>query len=141
MAKENHSNDCTKIEKGCRRFQELKEKVKQEVKQLEMKQINKKQNNRYYSSSFTSKSELLNNGWILSSQEMQFLRNHPYIYCAFAGSYLELLFLQRWFSFFFFFFSLSLFRFLFSLSSFNNILETQAICLHLCITTSKFKTY
>lgn len=41
------------------------------------------------------RSKQMDHGWILSSDQMQFLRNNPYYYCASCGSYLEMFFLQR----------------------------------------------
>jgi hypothetical protein len=96
------TNSFKRLEKWVKvrsfgKLEESKEKVRLQVQQLEMKEKgNKRANNcDCYSSSYSSQSKVVNNGWILTSQQMQFLRNYPYIYCAFAGSYLELLFLQR----------------------------------------------
>ena len=34
-------------------------------------------------------------GWILTRSQMRFLSEKPYLYCASAGSYLEVMFLQK----------------------------------------------
>ncbi len=51
----------------------------------------------YYKSSYSSspKFESIKKGWILNEEQIDFLRNKPYMYNCYVSSFMELLFLQK----------------------------------------------
>ncbi|XP_015782514.1 cholinephosphotransferase 1 [Tetranychus urticae] len=81
--------------KSIARLKEFQEKVKTEVKQIEINSKKNKSNIHCNDEFIYEKSKQMNGGWVLSSHQMQFISKYPYIYCAAAGSVLELFCLQR----------------------------------------------
>jgi len=69
---------------GLKKFNDFKEKVR--IEAMEM-QINRCDDNK--------RLKELHGGWTLDKKQMQYLMTNPYVYNASAGSYLELLFLQK----------------------------------------------
>lgn len=67
-----------------KKFKDFREKVRVEAMEME---INKCDDNK--------RLKQVVGGWALSPEHMQYLSTNPYVYNASAGSYLELLFLQR----------------------------------------------
>lgn len=67
--------------KGMQTVQEIRQKVKEEIKQFEVQEVS------YW------KHEA--GGWVLTPSQMRHIREEPYQYNASAGSYLELFCLQR----------------------------------------------
>lgn len=68
-----------------KKYNEFKEKVRIEAMEME---INKCDDNK--------RLKQVVGGWALSPKHMQYLISKPYVYNASAGSYLELLFLQKY---------------------------------------------
>jgi hypothetical protein len=91
-------------EKGRQAIKDLKQKVKEEVKQYELKEAarthQREQRERHRTTFDQTSEDILQSkevigGWVLTPSQMKFLHEKPYLYNASAGSYLELLFLQK----------------------------------------------
>lgn len=67
--------------KGIQTVQEIRQKVKEEIKQYELKEVSRRKHEA--------------GGWVLTPSQMRYIREQPYQYNASAGSYLELFCLQR----------------------------------------------
>lgn len=68
--------------KGIQTVQEIRQKVKEEIKQYELSEVSRRKHEA--------------GGWVLTPCQMRYIREQPYQYNASAGSYLELFCLQRW---------------------------------------------
>lgn len=67
--------------KGMQTVQEIRKKVKEEIKQYELNERSRRQREA--------------GGWVLTPSQLRFIQEQPYHYNASAGSYLELFCLQR----------------------------------------------
>ena len=78
--------------KGMDAIEDLKEKVKEEVKKADLETRSHLNSN---GSPTNGKSKQIVGGWVLTRRQMAHLSEQPYLYNASAGSYLELFCLQR----------------------------------------------
>lgn len=67
--------------KGMQTVQEIRQKVKEEIKQYELNEVSRRKHEA--------------GGWVLTPSQLRYIREVPYHYNASAGSYLELFCLQR----------------------------------------------
>lgn len=84
--------------KAGRAVEGIKQKVKEEVKQMELNERRSNLPGQLVSGRDDrchQKSKQLVGGWVLTRQQMAYLTDQPYMYNASAGSYLELFCLQR----------------------------------------------
>lgn len=88
--------------KAGRAVEGIKQKVKEEVKQMELNERRQASPGHLVSGlvrdehgNLKEHSRQLVGGWVFTRQQMAYLKDQPYMYNASAGSYLELFCLQR----------------------------------------------